>query len=321
MITITGLNKNFADIQVLHNINLTIHRGEVHALLGKSGVGKSTLLRCINGLEDFNQGELLVNGESLPHNDQKKLRLFRKRIGMIFQDFGLLERKTVYDNVLLPMQCWGYTKEAMHHKVKELLSIVGLADKYHHYPAELSGGQKQRVAIARALTLEPSILLCDEITSALDPTTTQMILSLLKKLNTQLGITIVLVTHQLSVVKQICDTVTILEEGRISLSDSVKKVFIKEPPALLRLSSRQTIAIPNAKTGIKILLEGDLLSSNFFSTLIQQLNIDFNLLSAHTDHINGELIGTYFLLLDDVAVPTITDYLTTHAISYHTVTA
>lgn len=219
MIEILNLQKFYGDTKVLRDINVEIDKGDIYGLLGVSGAGKSTLLRCINGLESYEAGSLKVNDVEVKNLNEKELRAFRKNIGMIFQQFSLLERKTVYENVALPMECWGYKKQDIDKKVKELLELVELGDKIKSKPKELSGGQKQRVAIARALTLDPQILLCDEATSALDPSITNSILELLKKINRELGITIVVVTHQMNVVKQVCNKMAILSKGNLEAKE------------------------------------------------------------------------------------------------------
>ncbi len=219
MIEISNLQKFYGDTKVLRDINVEINKGDIYGLLGVSGAGKSTLLRCINGLESYEAGSLKVNDVEVKNLNEKELRAFRKNIGMIFQQFSLLERKTVYENVALPMECWGYKKQDIDKKVKELLELVELGDKIKSKPKELSGGQKQRVAIARALTLDPQILLCDEATSALDPSITNSILELLKKINRELGITIVVVTHQMNVVKQVCNKMAILSKGNLEAKE------------------------------------------------------------------------------------------------------
>ncbi|MCI9339822.1 MAG: ATP-binding cassette domain-containing protein, partial [Dorea sp.] len=218
MIEIKNLKKIWEDDKssVLEDINLTIEDGDIYALVGRSGAGKSTLLRCINGLTSYQGGSLTVDGCEIKDLKDKELREFRRRVGMIFQHFSLLERETVYQNIALPMQCWKYPKEETDKKVKELLELVGLTDKMNARPRNLSGGQKQRVAIARALTMEPKILLCDEATSALDPKTTNSILELLLEINQKIGITIVIVTHQMEVVRKACNKACILEQGRIA---------------------------------------------------------------------------------------------------------
>ena len=223
MIEITNLEKNFGDLEVLKKINLKIMDGEIYGLVGVSGAGKSTLLRCINGLESYSNGSLKVNGTEVKDLDKKQKKIFQKNIGMIFQHFPMLTRKTVYDNIAFPMKCWKYGKKEIDQRVKELAEIVGITDKLGEKPANLSGGQKQRVAIARALSMNPKILLSDEATSALDPKTTQSILALLKEINEKLGITIIIVTHQMEVVRQVCQKVSLLEGGKIVTSGDVEE--------------------------------------------------------------------------------------------------
>ncbi len=226
MISIQGLCKNYGDTPVLKGVDITIEDGEIYGLVGVSGAGKSTLLRCINGLESFDEGKLEVNGVEVGGLTEKELRQFRKGIGMIFQHFSLLERKTVAENVGFPMKCFGVPKSERAARTAELLDLVGLKDKGDARPRELSGGQKQRVAIARALTMDPSVLLCDEATSALDPNITRSILKLLRDINRELGITIVVVTHAMSVVKEICDKAAILEHGVVAYAGDVQELFL-----------------------------------------------------------------------------------------------
>jgi D-methionine transport system ATP-binding protein len=199
MIKINNLKKSFGSLQVLNDINLNIGTGQIYGLIGRSGTGKSTLLRCINGLESYDSGSLLVDGVEVKSLTSKEAREFKRGIGMIFQQFSLLSRLTVYENIALPMKCWKYKNAYIDSKVKELVEVVGIPDKLYAKPEQLSGGQKQRVAIARALSMNPKILLCDEATSALDPKTAQSIITLLNQINQQMGITIIVVTHQMSV--------------------------------------------------------------------------------------------------------------------------
>ena len=254
MIEIKNLKKVWEDDgkSVLEDINLTIEDGDIYALVGRSGAGKSTLLRCINGLTSYQEGSLIVDGCEVRELKEKELREFRRHIGMIFQQFSLLERQTVYENVALPMQCWKYSKEEIDKKVKELLEIVGMQDKMKAKPRNLSGGQKQRVAIARALTMEPKILLCDEATSALDPKTTNSILDLLMEINKKTGITIVIVTHQMEVVRKACNKACILEQGMITDEGTVKDLFIKQPESLKRLLGDEGKQLPDAGHNIQI---------------------------------------------------------------------
>lgn len=261
MIEIKDLNKSFGDLDVLKDISLTINDGEIYGLVGRSGAGKSTLLRCINGLEKYDSGSLKVDGIEVKDRTEEELRVLRKEMGMIFQSFSLVGRRNIYKNVALPMKCWKYPKDEQDKKVRELLDLVGISEKMYDRPDTLSGGQKQRVAIARALTLNPKILLCDEATSALDPKTTQSVLDLLQDINKKLGITIVIVTHQMEVIRSCCDTVSILEDGKISDKGSVKEIFLRKPQSLLNLLGENSLLrgdydkmvsfiIPQKETGI-----------------------------------------------------------------------
>ena len=202
MIEIQNLKKVWSDGKVvLDDINLTIEDGDIYALVGRSGAGKSTLLRCINGLASYNDGHILLDGKEVKELSYKEMRDVRRQVGMVLQNFSLLERRTVYENVALPMKCWGYSNADIKKKVTDLLELVGLDDKASARPRNLSGGQKQRVAIARALTMEPKLLLSDEATSALDPNTSSSILGLLREINQKTGITVIVVTHQMEVVR------------------------------------------------------------------------------------------------------------------------
>lgn len=242
MITGTNIKKTFdGTLQVLNDISFHIEPGDIYGLVGRSGAGKSTLLRCINGLCDYQEGSLRVMDREVSTLTPGEMREFRKHIGMVFQHFSLLERRSVYKNIAIPMECWGYSKEEIDQKVKSLLELVELSDKADVKPRHLSGGQKQRVAIARALTMEPKILLCDEATSALDPNTTNSILDLLYRINQESGITIVVVTHQMEVVKRICNKLSILENGAIAVAGGVSEVFQTEHPALKNLLGTENV--------------------------------------------------------------------------------
>lgn len=232
MIEIRNLYKSYGDTPVLKGINFAIQDGDIFGLVGVSGAGKSTLLRCINGLETFDSGELIVSGTNIKGLGNAALRGFRRQSGIIFQQFSLLERKTVYENINFPMKCCRINRKKAELKIRELLELVELSDKINALPRELSGGQKQRVAIARALSTDPKILLCDEATSALDPNITASILSLLKKINAELGITIVVVTHQMDVVKAVCNKMAVLSHGSLKYTGDVQQAFINTPQVL-----------------------------------------------------------------------------------------
>ncbi|AEF22437.1 methionine ABC transporter ATP-binding protein [Pseudomonas fulva] len=212
-------------VQALADIDLSIKRGEVFGIIGRSGAGKSSLLRTINRLEQPSSGRVLIDGSDIAGYDDDALVALRRRIGMIFQHFNLMSAKTVWQNVELPLKVAGVPREARQGKVRELLELVGLADKHGAYPAQLSGGQKQRVGIARALVHDPQILLCDEATSALDPETTQAILGLLREINRRLNLTVVLITHEMAVIREICDRVVVLERGEVVEQGPVWQVF------------------------------------------------------------------------------------------------
>lgn len=235
MIELTGVNKAFKDVQVLKDINLTIQDNEVFGLVGPSGVGKSTLLNCLIGLETYQSGSISIDGIRLEELNDFKMRQFRENMGMIFQNFSLVGRKDVFHNIALPMECWRYSKAEIKERVEELAELTGMQDKLKNRPSELSGGQKQRVAIARALTMNPKYLLCDECTSALDPKSTSAILDLLKDLQKHFGITIVVVTHEMSVVQNLCNRMAILDAGQISLVGDVHEIFKNKPEQLKSL--------------------------------------------------------------------------------------
>lgn len=235
MIKIDHLGKYYDEFKVIDDVSIEINKGEIYGLIGMSGAGKSTILRCINGLTSYQEGSLKVQGQEVANLKGDELRYFRKNIGMIFQHFALLERRTAYQNIAIPMESWGYDKNEIKDRVEELLTLVGLKDKGNRLPRNLSGGEKQRVAIARALTMSPEILLCDEATSSLDPSTTIQILELLKKINEELDITIVVVTHQMEVITQLCDKVSILENGKVNTSGETSQVFGDKSNALMRL--------------------------------------------------------------------------------------
>lgn len=257
MIQLTDVSKIFktphGEVRACQEINLEIKQGEIFGIIGFSGAGKSTLVRCINLLERPTTGSVIVDGQDLTKQKASELRQSRKKIGMIFQHFNLMPSRTVAKNVAFPLKGSGLSKQEIKKKVASLLELVELSDKASAYPSQLSGGQKQRVAIARALANDPKVLLCDEATSALDPQTTQSILKLLKDLNQKLGLTIVLITHEMAVIKEICSRVAVMEEGRIKEIGNVVDIFA-HPKAEI---TRNFIATTSNLTKI-----GDLLKEN-----------------------------------------------------------
>lgn len=229
MIELKNVRKSFfsnkQEITAVDGVNMTINVGEIHGVIGYSGAGKSTLIRCVNLLETPTEGEVIINGQNLLKLSSSDLREVRSKVGMIFQHFNLLKTVTVYDNIAIPLKLSGVPKNELKERVEKYLKIVGLEDRASNYPSQLSGGQKQRVAIARALSLEPTILLSDEATSALDPETTESILDLLLKINRELGITILLITHEMNVIQKICDHVYVMENGSVVEQGSTIDLF------------------------------------------------------------------------------------------------
>ncbi|MEO1771964.1 methionine ABC transporter ATP-binding protein [Candidatus Enterococcus ferrettii] len=297
MIRIENLIKTFDQQPILKNVSLTIEKGDVYAILGVSGAGKSTLLRCINGLERFDQGKLFINQQESAKLSEKEWRILRKKIGMIFQGNSLMEQLTVFQNVALPMTCSGYSKEAIAAKVNQLLKEVGILDKADMKPKQLSGGQKQRAAIARALTLDPEILLCDEATSALDPSITNEIVDLLRRLNQKYQLTIVIVTHQVEVVKRICNKVAVLSNGEIADQGEVKQIFLDHSPILATIvgENHQPITVKSGHFMLKIV--ADLQKIDVLQAIHQQGIQNYQILYTQTERFRDEEIAVLTLIL------------------------
>lgn len=311
MITLKDINKKFESegrtVEAVKNVNLQIKDGEVFGIIGYSGAGKSTLVRCINLLERPTSGEVFLDDVELTALKASELRKERKKIGMIFQQFNLFASRTIYQNVAYPLKHSGLSKAEKKKKVEELLELVGIADKAGNYPSQLSGGQKQRVAIARALANDPKILLCDEATSALDPQTTHAILKLLKELNKKLGITVVLITHEMDVIKEICDRVAVMEDGKVVEEGDVFTVFASSQQKITRkfvdttsnLSKihqllEEHAEITNIKPGecivkFKYLVRSA--SEPLVSTISRQFQIDVNIIFGNVELIGSEPIG------------------------------
>ncbi len=302
MIEIRGLCKKFGDIPVLQGIDIDIMEGDIYGLVGVSGAGKSTLLRCINGLIPYEEGSLQVDGVEISGLKGRQLREFRSSVGMIFQQFSLLERMTVLENVCLPMKCLKYDKKLMMEKAMKNLELVGMADKHKALPRELSGGQKQRVAVARAMASEPKILLCDEATSALDPNITQSILELLKEINRKSNITMVVVTHQMEVVKNICSKMSILSHGKLKISGGVEDIFLNHPEALSELLGESTeFPREKGKAYIEILKSSDAGKNTecILSALAIQTGIHFDIVWGGLAKYCDEVAGNLVISIDD----------------------
>lgn len=303
MIELCGLTKSFAGKPVLKDIDLFIQEGEIFGIIGKSGAGKSTLLRCINLLERPDEGDVIIDNQNLMTLSRNDLALARHKIAMIFQQFNLLNSKTVYDNIALPMRIQGIDEESIKQKIEELLPIVELTDKKDAYPSQLSGGQKQRVAIARALSCSPKILLCDEATSALDPETTDAILALLKKINALYGITIVIITHEMDVVKRICKRLSVMVDGVMVETTALANVFNKkESQARTMLYAQLSPELPACLTSklagyatdkplLRLFFQGDEATVPFISRTSRELHVDINILLANIDRFDAVTCG------------------------------
>ncbi len=315
MIELRELHKQYSlpdhtAIEALKGINLTVKPGEIFGIIGESGAGKSSLIRCVNGLETPNAGQVIINGQHLMQLNKPQLRQMRRNIGMIFQHFNLLASRTVYENIAFPLELTKTPPAVIAKKVDELMALTGLSGHQHHYPHELSGGQKQRVAIARALANQPLVLLSDEATSALDPETTHQILQLLKKINAELGLTILLITHEMGVIKEICHRLAILEHGNIIEEAHVLDFFnrpqtntakrfirdfsLHELPEHLRarlIDKKMEGAVPLWRLSFL----GDAAESPLVTHLIRHFSLSLNILQARIERIRDKTVGVMLL--------------------------
>ena len=326
-ILIQDVSKTFetkdGSVQALNHVSLSIESGDIYGIIGMSGAGKSTLVRCMNFLEVPSEGKVLIDGKSLSEFSPKELRKEREKIGMIFQHFNLLMQKNVLENVCFPLYIQGKKKAEARAKALELLEIVGLADRAKAYPAQLSGGQKQRVAIARALASDPQILLCDEATSALDPQTTSSILELLQDINQKFGITIVIITHQMSVVREICTHVAIMKDGEVKEQGLVEEIFShpKSQVAKELISKDSGKDVESKKLTQSAIQDGEIVRIVFsensaFEPVIANLILTFhepvNILKANTKNVGGVAKGEMILqfMSDSTNVPEMKKFLT-----------
>ena len=302
MIQIKNVKKTFNKTEVLKGINIDIENGEIFGIIGQSGAGKSTLLRCINGLESYDEGSIIVDDTLVDIRNKKVLRNLQKRMGMIFQGFNLLERLDVYHNIALPMKFWGIptnTPEAKE-KILNLIKLVGLEEKVHSKPRELSGGQKQRVAIARALALDPDFLLCDEATSALDPEITKGILALLQKINKEMGITIIIVTHQMEVVKQVCQKVAFLSNGKVLAVGKPEQLFVWPKEREIREFLREeSDKLPTSGINLKLFFYGEGNQRPIVTEMSRELQTNFNICWAKLEDFREDVYGSLVLNMDE----------------------
>ena len=317
MITLEHVTKTFqsggTNVHAVKDVSLEIQQGEIFGIIGFSGAGKSTLVRCINLLERPTQGRVIIDGQDLTAMGNKELRLARKKIGMIFQHFNLMRSRTVYQNIAFPLKKSNLTAQQKKEKINSLLELVGLSDKANAYPSQLSGGQKQRVAIARALANDPKVLLCDEATSALDPQTTKSILALLRKVNEELGITIVLITHEMAVVKDICDRVAIMELGRVVEQGTVKDIFVQPTEKVTRdfigtadnmdkifqlvEEGHETTQIQSGEKLVLLTYSGNTATESLISHLAANFDVSANIIFGNIDILKGTTIGKLMVVL------------------------
>ena len=308
MIEITGLGKYFGDHKVLSDISLSVGKGDVFGIVGHSGAGKSTLLRCLNGLEGYSEGSVRVKGKEVKDLNDVELKQLRRDMGMIFQNFNLMNRKNVFENIMFPLKVWGTPKAEAEARVNELLELVGLSAKRDEKVRNLSGGQKQRVGIARALALNPEILLCDEATSALDPKTTISILELLMDINRKLNVTIIAVTHQMEVVKMICNKVIILDGGRVVDSGDTDKLFLAPGPQLRKLITDDYAVIPQG-TNIRLMFPREIANEGIVSKMARELEINFSIVGGRIEKYRDTVMGFLIIHVDDKDVPRIEEWL------------
>ena len=337
-IVVENLSKTFLSkdgtVEALKNVSLQIESGDIYGIIGMSGAGKSTLVRCMNFLEVPSEGRVLINGKSLGDYSEKELRKQRESIGMIFQHLNLLMQKSVLENVCFPLYIQGKKKNAAHARALELLEIVGLSEKQNAYPAQLSGGQKQRVAIARALACDPKILLCDEATSALDPQTTVSILELLKDINRRFRITIVVITHQMSVVREICNRVAILKDGVVADEGLVSDIFTNPKSAVarelilgdsgndLRIKSSNTPEEIQSGEKIRIVFSENSAFEPVIANLVLTFGEPVNILRADTKNVGGVAKGEMILefLKGSTQTAEMKQYLLDHGLAVGEVT-
>ena len=323
MIELKNISKTYGKgdkaVTAIKEVNITINDGEIFGIIGLSGAGKSTLVRCINFLERPTTGEVIIDGQSLGTLSTKQLLEARRNIGMIFQGFNLLEQRTVLKNICFPLEIAGVKKAEAEKRARELLELVSLSEKEKSYPSQLSGGQKQRVAIARALAANPKYLLCDEATSALDPDTTRSILELMKKINKELGITIVVITHEMSIIDSICDRVAVLDQSVVAEMGDVKTVFTNPQSDIAKklvLPEMKTADEINEGRKIHIIFNGESSGKPVLANIIMECGAAVNILHADTKDIDGKAYGQLIIQIPFSAYERVEAYLKANNIEF-----
>jgi D-methionine transport system ATP-binding protein len=329
MITFDKVTKKFKsrdkEISAVNDVSLSVKKGEIFGVIGFSGAGKSTLLRLVNLLERPTSGKVIVNGKEISSLSQKELRKLRQRIGMIFQNFNLFNSRTVFGNVAYPLKLAGASKEEINQKVNDLLKFVGLADKANHFPEQLSGGQKQRVGIARALATSPDILICDEATSALDPETTGEILNLLKKVNEEYNVTILLITHEMQVIRKICERVAVMENGEVIEEGTVFDLFTN-PQTKTTQNFISSVLNDQLSAGLhenlaekqsrlyRLIFKGESTNKPILSDIAKKYDVHVNILNGNISELQGVLFGNLIVELqgDNAEIDRVLDELKIH---------
>ena len=309
MIQVSHLLKRFGSNVVLQNINMHVRQGEIFGIVGHSGAGKSTLLRCLNGLEAYDEGSVKVMGVEVASLAPRDLRQLQSKMGMIFQNFNLMARKNVFDNVAFPLQLWHRSEREK--RVMELLDLVGLADKARQRVQSLSGGQKQRVGIARALALNPSILLCDEATSALDPKTTSSILDLLEDINRRLDLTIIMVTHQMEVVKRLCHSLLLLDGGKTVALGKTEDLFLSPTKDMQAIVENEYTLIPGG-TNIRLMFPREISQQSVITQMARSLGIDFSIVGGKLERYLDDVFGFLIVNVQDQDIEAVLRYLKEH---------
>ena len=299
MIEIKNLYKSYGSLEVLKDISFKIEKGDIFGIIGQSGAGKSTLLRCFNGLENFQKGEVIVDGQAISSLNKKQMSNIQKEMGMIFQNFNLLNRLNVYDNIALPLKFWKQDPHSLENKqrIEKLLKLVGLEEKSQAYPRQLSGGQKQRVAIARALVLNPEILLCDEI-------------------NKEMNITIVVVTHQMEVIKQICNKVAFLKDGRVLSVGKPEELFVAPNQEIQKFVGDDIEILPQTGKNIKLFFTNNNSKSHTITQLARTLDINFDICQGKLENFRGSMMGSLIINIDEKDLQAVGNYLDQEKITW-----
>lgn len=309
MLQVNNLKKSFGSHTVLRDITMHVAEGEVFGIVGHSGAGKSTLLRCLNGLESYDGGSVKVMGQEVNELSHNGLLKLRSKMGMIFQTFNLMQRRDVFSNVAFPLEVWKTDKAEIRRRVMELLELVGLTDKSRQRVQSLSGGQKQRVGIARALALNPKILLCDEATSALDPKTTSSILDLLQDINERLGLTVIMVTHQMEVVKRLCQRVLLLDGGVTQGMGVTEDLFLSPGENLKKLVDDDDYTLIPSGINIRLMFPRDLSQKHIITTMVRELQIDFSIVGGKLERYQNDVLGFLIINVEEADLCRVLGYL------------